>query len=193
MTTEARGASGPPETRRPAVFLDRDGTLIRDRDYLADPSGVELLPGAVEALTLLRAGEFALVVVTNQSGIARGHFGELDYQRVAERLDTLLAEAGLALDGSYHCPHHPEVGGPCPCRKPATGLHRRAARELGLSLRDSWFVGDRVSDVLPARELGGRGILVRTGYGEDEMSRIPARVPAETDLLAAARRILAHT
>lgn len=190
MTPGAHGGTDVATTQRPAVFLDRDGTLIRECHYLADPSDVELLPGASEALALLRDSGFALVVVTNQSGISRGLFGERDYERVAGRLDALLREAGLILDGSYHCPHHPDVGGPCSCRKPATGLHRRAARELELSLKDSWFVGDRVRDLLPARELGGRGILLQTGHGMDELPRLPTEFPAEPDLLAAARRIL---
>ncbi|MCJ7629127.1 MAG: HAD family hydrolase [Longimicrobiales bacterium] len=183
----------PAQARlRPAVFLDRDGTLIREVNYLADPGGVGLIPGAGEALTLLRNAGFALVVVTNQSGIARGLFGVEDYEAVARRLDQLLASHGLTLDATYFCPHHPELSGDCPCRKPATGMHRAAAEALGLDLTRSFFVGDRVGDLLPALELGGEGVLVRTGYGVEEERSLPAAFHATDDVLEAARWILAR-
>lgn len=176
---------------RPAVFMDRDGTLIQEREYLADPEGVELVPGTPGALKELRAAGFALVVVTNQSGIARGYYSEEDYRAVAERIDRELEAAGAPLDGTYHCPHHPEFSEPCGCRKPGTELHRRAARDLGLVPERSWYVGDKVKDVLPARELGGEGILVRTGFGGEEEDRLPAGFRVARDLPAAARIILA--
>lgn len=160
--------SGRDGTLRPAVFLDRDGTLIQEKDYLADPDGVVLLPGAVEALRLLRDAGLALVVVTNQSGIARGFYGMEEYHAVARRLEELLEAQGIPLDATYFCPHHPDASGPCDCRKPSPGLFRAAARHLGLDLSRSYFVGDRIRDVLPALELGGTGILVRTGYGKEE-------------------------
>ncbi len=175
---------------RPAVFLDRDGTLIEERVYLADPDGVAVLSQTTEALRALREAGYALVVVTNQSGIARGLYGEGEYRAVAARLDSLLAEAGAAVDLTLHCPHHPDFGEPCPCRKPGTGMHRDAAVALGLSLADSYYVGDKVADVLPAGELGGQGVLVRTGYGDDEASRVPEGVVVVDDIFAAARFIL---
>lgn len=175
---------------RPAVFLDRDGTLIEDRDYLADPGRVVLIPGTVGALTELRAAGYALVIVTNQSGIARGLYTESEYEAVTARLKRILQEAGVTIDAIYHCPHHPDVDGPCPCRKPGTGMHEQAARELGLDLAASWYVGDKLSDVLPAEALGGRGILVRTGYGRDEEPGLPSGAVAAADLAAAARHVL---
>jgi len=177
---------------RPAVFLDRDGTIIEEMKYLADPDGIVLIPGAVEALILLRDAGFALVVVTNQSGIARGLYGVEDYEAVARRLDELLAANGLSLDASHFCPHHPDVSGDCFCRKPATGMHRAAAEELGLDPTGSFFVGDRVRDLLPALELGGEGILVRTGYGSEEESALPGVFHVTDDLLEAAHWILAR-
>jgi D-glycero-D-manno-heptose 1,7-bisphosphate phosphatase len=178
-------------TRRPAVFLDRDGTLIVESYYLADPDRVELVPGSVDALQALRAAGYALVVVTNQSGIALGLYGEREYREVAARLAAVLTASGVALDGTYFCPHHPDRTGPCDCRKPATGMHRRAAAELGLDPRASWYVGDKISDVLPAGELGGRGILVRTGYGSAVAPQeIPEGVVVLDDLSAAARHIV---
>jgi len=175
---------------RPAVFLDRDGTIIEEVKYLADPEGVALLPGAVEALTLLRDAGFALVVVTNQSGIARGLYGVEAYEAVAQRLDELLAAHGLTLDATYFCPHHPDISGDCFCRKPATGMHRAAAEELGLDSSRSFFVGDRVRDLLPALELGGEGVLVRTGYGSEEENVLPEVFQVTNDLLEATRWIL---
>ena len=175
---------------RRAIFLDRDGTLTEERVYLSEPEGVVLLPGAAAALSDLRDGGFSLVVVTNQSGIARGLYSENQYHAVAKRLDEVLAEAGSPVDATLYCPHHPDFGPACECRKPATGMYRRAAAELRLSLADSYYVGDKVTDVTPALELGGIGMLVRTGYGADEATRAPADTRVVKDLSEAARLIL---
>jgi D-glycero-D-manno-heptose 1,7-bisphosphate phosphatase len=145
---------------RAAVFLDRDGTIIEDVGYLGDPERVRLLPGAAEAIGRLNRAELLTVVVTNQSGIARGLFDEKAYQATRVRLDRLLADQGARLDGQYHCPHHPELSGPCECRKPGPLLYRRAAEDLAIDLTASWWVGDRLHDVLPAVALGGRGIVL---------------------------------
>jgi histidinol-phosphate phosphatase family protein len=145
---------------RRAAFLDRDGTIIVDVDYPSRPEDVELLPGAAAVIRRLNEHGVPAVVVTNQSGIARGLFDEAAYERVRARLDALLAAEGARLDASYHCPHHPDFGSPCDCRKPGTALHERAARELRLDATRSLYVGDRLRDVLPAQRLGGRGILV---------------------------------
>ena len=180
----------PEGGSRPAVFLDRDGTLIREEKYLADPEGVVLLPGVPDALRLLREGGFALVVVTNQSGIDRDLYTLEDYHAVARRVDEVLAGHGVPVDATYFCPHHPEASGPCKCRKPATGMHRAAARELGLDLPRSFYVGDRIRDLLPARELGGTGILVRTGYGTREEEDLEGEFLVANGLLDVAHSIL---
>lgn len=176
---------------RPAVFVDRDGTIIRERSYLADPDGVVLVPGTVSAFTDLRVAGFAVVIVTNQSGIALGLYAEGDYRAVAARVVRVLEEAGVPPDSVRYCPHHPDVTGPCVCRKPATGMHRAAAADLGLDLAQSYYVGDKVTDVLPALEVGGRGILVRTGYGREHEGAVPTGVRVVDDLRAAAALILA--
>jgi D-glycero-D-manno-heptose 1,7-bisphosphate phosphatase len=183
---------GSAEGRRRAVFLDRDGTLIREADYLSDPEGVELLPGVPEALRALRDAGYALVIVTNQSGIARGLYGADDYRRVAARLDEVLERVGASVDATYHCPHHPDFSGSCDCRKPGLGMYREAAEALRLDLARSWYVGDKATDVLPAAETGGRGLLVRTGYGRatEEAGGLPANVVVVDDLRAAAASIL---
>lgn len=174
---------------RPAAFLDRDGTVIVEREYLSDPAGVNLVPGAVEALQMLRDAGFALVIVTNQSGIGRGLYTEADYQAVRLRLDEVLAAEGVILDGSWHCPDDPRSGD-VPCRKPNTGMHRAAAAALGLDPSRSLFIGDRAGDVLPALEFGGRGILVRTGYGREHEERVPPGTQVVDDLLAAALQVV---
>ena len=177
--------------KRPAVFLDRDGTLIEDAGFLHDPALVRLLPGSAAALASLHRAGFALVVVTNQSGIARGLYTGEAYEWVARRVEELLAQEGTYLDAQYHCPHHPDVTGPCECRKPGLGLYREAARAFGLDLPASWWVGDRLTDLLPAREGGGQGILVLTGSGptNEALARAQGFVVTAT-LAEAAERIL---
>ena len=179
-------------TGRPAVFLDRDGTIIREREYLSDPAGVDLLPGVVPALRALREAGFALVVVTNQSGIARGLYSETDYHRVAARLDRLLSDRDVGPDLTLFCPHHPDAGGPCRCRKPGTGMHEEASRELGLDPERSFFVGDKPSDVEAGVRMGGRGVLVLTGYGGAFREDVPPGTWIAQDLAEAARMILEH-
>jgi D-glycero-D-manno-heptose 1,7-bisphosphate phosphatase len=153
---------------RPAVFLDRDGTLIHDRHYLADPAGVELLPGAAQAVARLNRAGYFVVLVTNQSGIGRGYFGEAEYQAVHRRLVDLLAAEGARLDADYHCPLAPDDPDPEEMRKPGAGMFLRAAREHGLDLARSWLIGDRLRDVAPAALLGARSILVRSEQTEVE-------------------------
>ncbi|MCL4865947.1 MAG: HAD-IIIA family hydrolase [Gemmatimonadales bacterium] len=156
-------------TAPPIVFLDRDGTIMVDSGYVRDPADVILLPGAAEAIARLNAAGIPVAVVTNQSGIARGILTEAEYQAVAARLDALLAEAGAHIDATAVCPHAPEVSGPCDCRKPAVGGHRQLAMDLGCTVRGSWCIGDRLSDLEPAAALGGKAILVRTGEGRHHL------------------------
>ena len=145
-----------------AVFIDRDGTIIRNTHYVGTPELVELLTGAGAAIRRLNQGGWPVVVITNQSGIARAYFTVADYERVRTRVDDLLAAESARIDASFMCPHHPDFTGPCECRKPGTLLFREAAAQLGLDLKRSWFIGDTLRDVLPAAVLGGRGILVPT-------------------------------
>lgn len=147
-------------SKRLAAFLDRDGTLIEDAHYLADPDRVVVLPDVAESIIALNERDLLAIVVTNQSGIAQGLVTEAQYDATRRRLAQLLAESGARLDDTYHCPHHPSVSGACDCRKPGTGMYLRAAREHAIDLTRSLFVGDRRRDVEPALELGGIGILV---------------------------------
>lgn len=149
-----------PIAPRPAAFLDRDGTIIDDAHYIANPALVRLRPGAADAIARLNHASIPVIVVTNQSGIARGLVRAVDYDRVAARLDELLAAAGAQIDVTYLCPHHPDFDGACDCRKPGTLLFRRAAAEHGIELARSSFIGDRWRDVAPGIALGGRPILI---------------------------------
>ncbi|MFN3652491.1 MAG: D-glycero-alpha-D-manno-heptose-1,7-bisphosphate 7-phosphatase [Armatimonadota bacterium] len=183
------GRSEPGELPRRAVFLDRDGVLIEDTGYPDDPDTIIVLPGVAEALRHLRAGGWALVVVSNQSGVARGKFDEERLRRIHLRLEEILARDGARLDAIYYCPHHPqaEVGdyrADCDHRKPSPGMLRSAAAALGLDLPASWMVGDKPSDVEAGRAAGCRTVLI----GEEE----PGADFVAADLLAAARRILAE-
>jgi len=192
-----KGAERPRP--RPAVFLDRDGTLITELGYLGDPDALELVPGAGAALALLGRAGFARVVVTNQSGIARGLFGERDLERVHARLREALAAEGGGLELVLSCPHHPAIGAPpwrrvCPCRKPEPGLILEAARRLDLDLGRSWIVGDSARDLEAGRRAGvGHRVLVLTGKGAATRASLsPAElddVVVVADLGAAARFI----
>ena len=175
---------------RGAVFLDRDGTIIEDTSYLASPAEVRLLPGAAAAIARLNAAGLAPVVVTNQSGIARGMLDEAAYGATARRLDELLAAEGARLAAQYHCPHHPEFTGPCECRKPGLLLYRRAAEEHDLDLGGSWWVGDRARDVLPAERLGGRGVLIASSTDGAPPAEAGARLFGTRDLAGAIDIIL---
>ena len=145
---------------RPALFIDRDGTLIADAHYLADPAGVRLLPGAAAAIARANASGVPVVIVTNQSGIARGLITPAQYDAVRERTETLLARQGARVDATYHCPHWPAVTGPCDCRKPGLGMYQQASAALGIRLGRSAYIGDRWRDVQPAQATGGIGVLV---------------------------------
>lgn len=172
----------------PAVFLDRDGTVIAERHYLSDPAGVELLPGAAEGMRRMSALGLPLVLVTNQSGVGRGYFGRDAVERVHGRLLELLEAEGLRLDGLYACPHAPQER--CACRKPLPGLLQRAGAELRLDLAASFVVGDKPCDVELGQGVGATSFLVRTGYGADHAAQgscAPQHVV--DDLLGAARRI----
>jgi D-glycero-D-manno-heptose 1,7-bisphosphate phosphatase len=182
----------------PAVFVDRDGTLNVEVGHLDDAADLDLIDGAGEALRTLRGAGYRVVVITNQSAVARGLLTEDALRDLHARLARRLGAEGARLDGIYYCPHHPTEGrGPyrveCSCRKPKPGLVERAARELDIDLERSFVVGDKLSDLEAGARAGCRGVLVRTGYGADEEQRLdgsPVR-PAHVadDLLAASRWI----
>jgi histidinol-phosphate phosphatase family protein len=178
---------------RPAIFLDRDGTLIRDVGYISRAEDVRLVPGAAGALRTAHRRQRPIIVVTNQSGIARGLLTHDDYAAVRRRMDELLAEQSAYVDAEYACPHHPDFTGPCDCRKPALGLFERAIREHGLDPAASAFIGDRWRDVAPALHYGGRGILVPTdATPAEEIARARAEIEVLDTLQAAIEAAVSH-
>lgn len=189
-----RGVS-PLPARRPAVFLDRDGTLNREVDYLTEVADFELLPGAAEALRDLQAAGYLLVVVTNQSAIARGMMDAERLDEIHAEMTRLLSDAGVHLDHVAACPHHPDTG-PCTCRKPQPGMLLEATRTLGIDLTTSYVVGDSLRDLQAGEAIGVRGILVATGKGagQEHAARTTGRAvePFVPDLRAAADWILAR-
>jgi D-glycero-D-manno-heptose 1,7-bisphosphate phosphatase len=173
-----------------AVFLDRDGTLLNDPGYLADPRAVRLLAGVGEALRRLEDAGWLRIVVSNQSGVARGRITPDQLAQVERAAIERLAEHRASVTAWYHCPHGPEEG--CDCRKPGTLLHRRAAEEHQVDLVASWWIGDRITDLLPASALGGRAILVTTGEGRDHADAARTKgFPVVADLAGAVDLILA--
>jgi D-glycero-D-manno-heptose 1,7-bisphosphate phosphatase len=183
---------------RPAVFLDRDGTINVEKEYLHRAEEFEFVRGAPEAIRLLKEAGFLVVVVTNQSGVARGYYDEAAVHRLHRFVDNELATAGATIDAYYLCPHHPRHGiGPyrteCACRKPLPGMLLAAASDLGIDLSLSWIVGDKAADVEAGIAAGCRPLLVRTGYGAAEANFVPPGVTVCDDILAAARVILVNT
>lgn len=186
---------------RPAVFLDRDGTLIPDVGYLNQASQVKLLRGTTSALKLLRRAGFRLFVVTNQSGVARGFFPESRVQQANRKVQALLKAGGARVDGFFYCPHHPQgqvksFRKACSCRKPKPGMIRQAARRYPLVLKESFVVGDKVDDLLLARNARlAQGILVRTGNGRQSEKQLASaglqESPVVRDILQAAHWVLA--
>jgi D-glycero-D-manno-heptose 1,7-bisphosphate phosphatase len=167
---------------RPAVFLDRDGTICEEVGYLNHINRFRMFPFAAAAIRRLNEKELPVIVISNQSGVARGYFPESLVKEVHELMRRQLAESGAHLTGIYYCPHGPESG--CECRKPRPGLLKEAARDHALNLERSFVVGDRYGDVQLARNVSARSILVRTGYGEGELQWRSVEWPEPPDLIA---------
>ena len=172
-----------------AVFLDRDGTLNRDTGYVHSKEAWEWLPGVREALARLYAHGWTLIIVSNQSGIARGYYTEQDVKKLEAWLDCELARYDARPAGWYYCPHLPEITGSCFCRKPAPGMLITAAREHALSLRDSWMIGDKIGDVMAGLNAGCRAIKLGSG-GQDDEQALALGALLASDLNAAADLVL---
>ena len=150
--------------KSPAVFLDRDGTLIQEKNYLRRIADLKFIKGAIEAVKLLRTKGFKIFVVTNQSGIARGYFSEKKLLQIHNSLEKKLSQKGAWIDGIYYCPHGPDDN--CSCRKPKTAMVRRAQREHKINLKKSYVIGDHPADFMLAKNMGGKGVLVLSGHGK---------------------------
>jgi len=193
--------TGLQKARRPAIFMDRDGTLSHEVGYVNHPSRFQLFPWSVEAVRLVNRASWAAVVVTNQAGVARGYFPESVIHEVHQGMRESMQAGGASFDAVYFCPHHPSVGEPpyrkdCDCRKPRPGLLKRAEQELDLDMARSWVIGDRHGDLQLAWNVGAKAALVKSGYGLGEWTyhapgwRRPPDLVAE-HLLDAVTRILA--
>lgn len=196
--TIARSSLATPQR---AVFLDRDGTLVHDKDCLRSADGLELLPGVAEAVHDLNHHAWRTVVVTNQPVIAKGWCDEVELQRMHNKLETLLGLEHAFLDRIYYCPHHPEAGFEgerpelkirCDCRKPGIGMIQKAATELNIDLAQSWMIGDTTTDMQTAKNAGLRSILVRTGAGGGDGKQAATPDFVCDDLQSAVKLILEH-
>jgi D-glycero-D-manno-heptose 1,7-bisphosphate phosphatase len=198
MSESEESAKDKSQTRA-AVFIDRDGTLNEDIGYVSRPEELVLYPCAAEAVRQLNEAGFLAVVITNQSGIARGLYTEKSLAAIHSRMIEELDRQGAQIDAVYYCPHHPEIGSHhyrqhCDCRKPQPGLLKLAAREHNIDLTRSFVIGDKASDIKLAENAGARAALVLTGYGRETLKH-PERWPCTPEIVAenvleAARRIL---
>lgn len=181
--------------RMPAVFVDRDGTLIREVGYLSRLERIELLPGVADAIRLFHQKGLKVAVITNQSAVARGYITEEELNKIHDELRSQLARGGAYLDGIYYCPHHPTEGmGPyrisCDCRKPNVGLAKRAAAELHLDFGRSYMVGDQFIDMQFAARIGAKGLLIKVDKGESHEGALGSDFLAVKDLWEAAHWII---
>lgn len=159
------------------IFLDRDGTINEEVNYLYKPEDMHLLPGVPEAIRLLKEDGFKIVVITNQAGIARGYYSCEDVERLHEYLNSMLEPVGAKIDRFYYCPHHPVHGigiykKECTCRKPGIGMFEMAEKEFPIDKNHSYMIGDKLLDVEAGRNYGIKGILVGTGYGKTERQEL---------------------
>jgi D-glycero-D-manno-heptose 1,7-bisphosphate phosphatase len=177
---EARVSSNRP--LRPAVFLDRDGTISEEMGYVNHASRFRMFPFAAAAIQSLQAAGWPVIVVTNQSGVGRGYFPESVVHEVHQQMTRELAAAGARVDAIFYCPHI--SGDACACRKPKTGMLESAAQEHGLDLQRSFVVGDRYGDVVLGRNAGARSVLVRTGYGQGELAWHAPQWEIQPDFIA---------
>ena len=187
MPGNSQSAIRNPQFSR-AIFIDRDGTLNEDIGYVSTPDQLKVYPWAAEALRLINESGFKAIVITNQSGIARGLCDERTLGAIHSRMIEELAREGARVDAIYYCPHHPEIGDAryrinCDCRKPQTGLLDAASREHNIDLASSFVIGDKASDINLANNAGARSALVLTGYGRETFSH-PGRWPCEPTIVA---------
>ncbi|MCX5750060.1 MAG: D-glycero-beta-D-manno-heptose 1,7-bisphosphate 7-phosphatase [Candidatus Saganbacteria bacterium] len=184
-----------------AVFLDKDGTINEDLGYINDPRDLKLIPGSAEAIKMLNDAGYKVIVISNQSGIARGYIQENMIQTLNKILHKHILNGGGHVDSIYYCPHHPEIGlhpykKNCDCRKPSPGMLKRGAKEHGIDLSQSYMIGDRVSDIEAGKNAGCKTILTLTGYGKEEQKALHEKqiTPDHVakDLLEAVKWVLSN-
>ncbi len=178
-----------------AIFLDRDGTIIEDRDYISKIEDVILLKNTVAGLRLLQDNGYLLFVISNQSGVARGYFSEDTVKQINDYLDKLLLNEGVNIEHFYYCPHHKngvidKYRIDCNCRKPKTGMIEQILDNYDIDLKNSFVIGDKLADIELGKNCNCSSILVLTGYGLEEQKKIINDSPVAADLLSAAKMIL---
>ncbi|MFX1325855.1 MAG: D-glycero-beta-D-manno-heptose 1,7-bisphosphate 7-phosphatase [Promethearchaeota archaeon] len=161
----------------PAIFLDRDGVINKEINYLSNADHLEVIPGAIKALKMLKKMGYLLIVITNQAGIARGYFTEEDLQKIHQKMNKILRKKGVILDDVFYCPHHPDFTGICDCRKPKPGLIRKAQKKHNIDLTNSYMVGDTLNDIKTGIAANCKTVLVLTGYGSEERKKIEVIKP----------------
>lgn len=175
-----------------AVFIDRDGTINEEKDYLYRIEDWEWIVGSFEAIKLFNDADFLVVVVSNQAGVARGKYTEYDIERLHDYVNDELSRFGARIDAYYYCPHHPDFGAirKCSCRKPQPGLILQAQRDFDIDLGRSYMVGDKLSDIQAGEAAGVKQVMVQTGYGMQEYGQCSSKVTCVKNLFAASEYIL---
>jgi len=163
-------ASSKIKSLQKVIFLDRDGTIIKEKNFIQSPQQLEFFSGSIQAIKILKNLGYKIIVVSNQSGVGRGILTEEMVKKVNHFFMRKLVEKDAPVDALYYCPHHPDQN--CDCRKPETGMLKKAAQEHKLNLRDAVVIGDKISDVRLGKNIGAKTILVLTGYGKSEVSKI---------------------
>lgn len=151
--------------KKPAIFLDRDGVIIVEKNFLKDPEEIEFYPGAIEALKAI-GDEYIKIVISNQSGVARGYFTSADVEKINTHISSILKMSGISIDAWYFCPHGPDDN--CQCRKPRPGMIMKAEEKFNINIPNSWIIGDKSTDIEAGKAAGINTILVKTGYGGSE-------------------------
>lgn len=180
------------DTPIPAIFLDRDGTINIEKNYLYRAEDWQWIEGAQEAIKQLKNAGYMIVVISNQAGIARKMYNESDVTKLHDFVNAELAKTDTAIDAFYFCPHHPDFSkvGTCQCRKPAPNMILQAAQDLNIDLEKSWMIGDKLIDIQAGTAAGVKAILVRTGYGKEEENLLPHYAKISDNLSKAAQFIL---
>ena len=160
-----------------AIFLDRDGVINKEVNYLSDPDDFKFIEGSIDALKILKKKGYILIVITNQAGIARGYFTEEKLAQIHGKMTNTLKQHNINLDATYYCPHHPDITGECTCRKPNIGMLLKAKEKFNIDLKRSYMIGDTLNDIQTGYNAHCKTVLVLTGYGMDEKSKISTIKP----------------
>ncbi|MFX1312497.1 MAG: D-glycero-beta-D-manno-heptose 1,7-bisphosphate 7-phosphatase [Promethearchaeota archaeon] len=163
--------------KKHAIFLDRDGVINKEVNYLSNPDDFEFIPGSIQALKLLKQKEYLLIIITNQAGIARGYFSEETLKQIHNKMIKILENENVFIDDIFYCPHHPDFTGLCDCRKPKPGMILKAQEKYNLDLANSFMVGDTLNDIKTGIAANCKTVLVLTGYGKEEYKKINSIKP----------------